>query len=139
MKIEIEKITKGELDGEIVWVCHYNRPDMQKKALRNVPPTKVIVKSNDQLPKNKRVYYSESHFSPLNKKNKPLARIIPPFDNTGFRSRTGTPLCAFDNKEECVAAWNDQLLAHVQVLDVLIADAAECWRVEKEILTNAMS
>ena len=136
MQIDTDKIMEGRCNGEIVWICHYNRPDMQKKALRNVPPTKVIVRSNDELPPNKRVYYSASHFSPLNKKGGPLAKVISPVDNTGYRSRCCNKLYVFDNEEECIGMWNTQLNHYCLELDLLIRNAAEHWETEKAILIN---
>jgi hypothetical protein len=67
MSLDINKMRNGGMDGKIVWICHYNRPDMNKKPLRNIPPTQVIIRSNDELPKGKKIYYSQSHFSVLNK------------------------------------------------------------------------
>ena len=54
MKIETKEVRDGKHTGKEVWVCHYLRPDLDKKALRNVPPTKALIKSNDELPKTKR-------------------------------------------------------------------------------------
>jgi len=138
VRIETKQVRIGQLDGKIVWICHYNRPDMHKKALRNLPPTKVIIRSNDELPKNKTVYYSASHFSPLSKKGLPLAKVISPVDNTGYRSRAGNELHVFDNEEECNDAWNTQLSAHMEDLDSLIENASLYWREEKQILAKAL-
>jgi len=134
MRIDTKKIMGGQLVGDIVWICHYHRPDMQKKALRNVPPTKVIVRDNSELPKNKRVYYSKNHFSPLNKSGDPTAKVISPVDNTGYRSRSGSMLYVFDNEAECIAEWNKQLFNHIEVIDELIAGAAKHWQDEKDKL-----
>ena len=134
MRIDTNKIMDGQRAGDIVWICHYHRPDMEKKALRNVPPTKVIVRDNSVLPKNKTVYYSKSHFSPLSKKGEPTAKVISPVDNTGYRSRCGSMLYVFDNEIECVAEWNKQLLNHIKVVDGLIAGAAKRWQDEKSSL-----
>jgi hypothetical protein len=131
MVINIKEITNGNLDGQIVWICHYNRPDMNKKALRNVPPTKVIVRCNDNLPAGKRIYYSESHFCALNKDDKPTSKVIAPFDNTGYRSYPGNPLFVFDNESDCNAKWQEQLNAHIEVLDELISSAGKHWQDEK--------
>ena len=136
MLINTQEIMNGSRIGEIVWICHYNRPDMNKKALRNVPPTRVIVRSNDELPKNKKVYYSHNHFSPLKKDNTPLAKVISPVDNTGYRSMSGEPLYVFDSEEECYAMWNSQLADHLVVIDSLIENAAKKWQNEKDELTK---
>jgi hypothetical protein len=138
MKIDTQEIMNGSRNGEIVWICHYHRPDMHKKPLRNIPPTKVIVRCNDELPKNKTVYYSKSHFSPLSKTGSPLAKVISPVDNTGFRSRSGTPLFVFDNEGDCHASWNTQMLTYVGKIEKIIASCADEWKEEKRKLINMM-
>jgi hypothetical protein len=136
MQVETKTVQDGQHNGKTVWICHYHRPDLDKKPLRNVPPTKVIVCSNDELPKNKTVYYSQSHFRPINAKGKATAKVISPVDNTGFRSRQGSPLYVFDNEAECIAAWNAQLDEHERRVDVRIATAADYWKEEKTKLVN---
>lgn len=82
--------------GNIVWVCDYRYNDLSlSKPIRHVPPTEVEIWSNDDLPKNKRVYYSSIHFRPIGKKV-----VIAPFDNTGFRSYTGVSLNVFLTEKE---------------------------------------
>ncbi len=136
MEIDISTIQNGTWDGRHVWVCHYNRPDLQKKPLRNLPPTKVLVVSNDDLPDNKTVYYSQSHFRPFNKKGVPKAQIISPVDNTGFRSRQGNPVHVFDNEQDCIDSWNDQIDEHIIQVDIRIENAANYWISEKAKLTG---
>ena len=131
MEIDVRNIQDGNFDDNIVWICHYHRPDLDKKPLRNVPLTRVIVCSNDELPPKKTVYYSKSHFRPLNAKNKPTAKIISPVTNTGFRSRSGIPLHVFTNEAECIASWNKQLAAHESMVDERIATVEDYWKAEK--------
>lgn len=100
-QIDIKKITSGEYDGKTVFICDYRQPDLSKKPARNVAPIEVVVCSNDTLPKNKTVYCSHSHFRPKKKDGTPGSKIIAPFDNTGYRSRTGVALIVFDNMQEC--------------------------------------
>lgn len=138
MEIDIKDIQDGAYDGETVWICHYHRPDLDKKPLRNVPPTKVIVCNNDTLPDNKYVYYSRSHFRPVNAKGNMTAKILSPVDNTGYRSRQGTPLHAFDNEQECIDAWNIQIDDHADRLDERIETAADYWKAEKEKLISLL-
>jgi len=107
MQIEISKIRNGSMNNEIVYICDYRRPDLDKKPIRSVPPTKVMICSNDTT--KKRIYYSESHFVPLKKDGSPSSKVIPLFDNTGYRSYTGEPVKVFDNEAECIAQWNDDL------------------------------
>lgn len=124
-------IRNGAKIGEVVWICHYNRPDLNKKALRNVPPTKVMVMSNDTLPKNKTVYYSITHFAPLNNKDEPTKKVISPVDNTGYRQRAGNELFTFDNEIDCRAEWSRQISEHCKRIDVKIENAAKYWIDEK--------
>lgn len=104
-----KKIMDGGLVGKTVWICHYNRPDLDKKPLRNIPPTKCIVYSNDDLPKNKNVYYSLCHFRPLNSAGNPLSRVISPVDNTGYRTHAGNMLYTFLDEKGCIDEWNSQV------------------------------
>ena len=111
MKIDIKEITSGSRDGEVVWVCdfRFNKYRKATKPLRHVKPTEVIVVCNESLPKNKTVYYSESHFLPLNKQGDPIkSKIIAPFDNTGYRALTGTPLNIFTDEAECKSHYKKQ-------------------------------
>ncbi len=109
-----KEIREGKHNGKTVWICHYHRPYLGDKPLRCVPPTKVLVRSNSELPKNKNIYYSQSHFVVLNKKGLPLKKILSPVDNTGYRSRSGTPLFTFDNERDCEISWNEQIDEHLK-------------------------
>lgn len=99
MKIDIAKVRSGLRDGEVVYVCDYRYNSFSSKPIRHIKPTKVLIRSNNKIKKN--IYYSESHFVKLNKKGEETSTIISLFDNTGFRSNTGTPLAVFDNVREC--------------------------------------
>ncbi|PHA03004.1 hypothetical protein COE51_01285 [Bacillus pseudomycoides] len=94
--------------GDEVFICDYRFNDIDNKAIRHVKPQKVVLFSNDDLPKNKTVYYSEYHFRPLNAKGKALSKIIAPYDNTGYRSYTGVSLNIFLTEEECVEHYKQQ-------------------------------
>jgi len=137
MKIDTDEITKNEDHvGEKVWICHYLQPDIDKKPLRSVPPTRVIIRSNDELPCNKTVYYSAVHFSPLGAKGQALARVISPVDNTGFRSRSGNSLCVYTTEAECVASWNAQLSEVMARLKEKEQSAAKEWREKRFVLRD---
>ena len=104
MKIDIKEITSGSRDGELVWICDYRHNDINKKPIRHIRPTQVMIRSNNEI--NKTIYYSNSHFAKLNKKGEPLkSGVIPVFDNTGYRSFTGVPVDAFDDETECNEAY----------------------------------
>ncbi len=120
MKINCTEVRDGKHDGKIVWICDYRRPDLHKKPLRCVKPTRVLIRANDELPSNKKVYYSNSHFSPLKADGTPYAKVISPVDNTGYRSLCGNMLYVFDNKEECVNMWNTLVGTCIQKIQVHI-------------------
>jgi hypothetical protein len=126
-----EKVRNGDMDDKIVYVCHFNKPDMDKKPLRNVPPTKCVVSSNSKLPTNKKIYYSESHYSPLSAKDVITKKIIAPQDNTGFRSSIGNSLYTFHNYEDCSSLWNMQLSEYIGRIDKRLSSFAETLNEEK--------
>jgi hypothetical protein len=106
MNIKLEDLKAGQK----VYICDYRQEDLNKKPIRNVNPMLVQVVSNDDLPKNKTVYYSELHFRMIKNKGEGVtARIIPPFDNTGYRSYPGVMLNIFDNYEECADLFKVQI------------------------------
>ena len=131
MKIETREVMNGLRDGEQVWICHYLRPDLDKKPLRNVPPTLVQVVNNSSLPKNKRVYYSASHFLPVAKNGSLKSTVISPVDNTGYRSMSGNPLNVFDSEQECIECWNEELSEVMRRLDDMIANSQAAWQHQK--------
>ncbi len=112
MEIDIKDICNGCMDGELVYVCHYHQPDFSKKPLRNLKPTQVLIIDNRWLPKGKKVYYSSSHFRKSNNEGTCTGPVISPVDNTGFRSRSGTPVHACTTKAECVKSWFKQVDIH---------------------------
>lgn len=136
MQIKTEDIRNGGHIGEEVWICHYLRPDLNKKPLRNVPPTRVLIRPSSDLPENKRVYYSKAYFSPIGKNGQPTAKVISPVDNTGHRMYVGNELFVFTTEEECVALWNEQVQECCERIDYEIENAAKTWRLEKEKLIN---
>lgn len=94
--------------GNCVYICDHRFNDINSKAIRHIKPQKVAVISNDDLPKNKRVYYSRYHFRPLNSKGLPTTKIIAPYDNTGYRSFTGVSLNIFLDENECIEYYKKQ-------------------------------
>jgi len=131
MEINFKQVRDGHSDGLILWVCHFNQPYLKNKPIRKVPPTKVMVCSNTELPENKRVYYSNSHFVPLNKNGDKLKRIIALADNTSNRYSSGEPLFIFDNECECRAKWDEQINKHIERVDQYLKDERVQWESEK--------
>ena len=135
MEINVRELrTTGKYIGETIWICDYNRPDLDKKPLRKVPPIKVKVFGNRDLPSNKTVYYSEVHFRPFNKKGENTSKIMSPVDNTGFRSNPGNELHAFDNEEECNQRWNELLEEHIERIERKILTIKQEWEADRDNL-----
>lgn len=108
MKWEQYLIENEKVDGNIVYITDIRLSD-GNAYIRNVPPTKVIITSNSELPKNKNVYYSDYHFRKLGMKGQILKQVIAPFDNTGYRHYTGVSVNIFNTYEEAVEKYNEQL------------------------------
>lgn len=106
METEYENLEN--IIGKRFWICDYRlNSKKDSKPIRNVPPKLVQVFSNDDLPKNKRVYYSPVHFREV-KNDKILSTIIAPYDNTGYRAYTGISLNIFNSEIECINCFNKQ-------------------------------
>ena len=138
MRIETKEVRDGLHNGKYFWICHYNQPDLNKKPLRNIPPTKALVCSNEDLPKNKRVYYSESHFKEIGKNGKPKSRVISPVDNTGYRSYCGNELYVFESESECRAQFSEQVKEVISRVDFEIKTAQTMWINRKIDLENLL-
>lgn len=93
------------VDGKQIWITDYRR-GKSGGYVRHVPPTLVEVTCNSELPKSKRVYYSEYHFRKV-KNGKASKEILAPYDNTGYRSYKGVSVNVFYTYEEAVKCYND--------------------------------
>lgn len=115
MKFDHKELTasKSPHIGKIFWVCDYRQPDLDKKAIRHVQPTAVVLVSADELPKGKRVFSSYTFFKKLNAKGLVVDNsIIPIFDNTG----SAVAVSIFDNEAECrshYASMADSIIASI--------------------------
>jgi hypothetical protein len=138
MKIDLKEMTEGSnLVGKLVWICDYRREDLGKKAIRHVRPQEVLVRSNSELPENKRVHYSNNHFVSLTKKGTPSSTVIPVFDTTGYRSFEGVALNIFDNQQECIEHYNKQADDIIKRLDIKIESAVESLKRDRqEVVDN---
>jgi len=128
--INIDDITSGSMDGMRLWVCDYRRVDVNKKASRSLHPIFVEVVPNSELPKNKSIYYSKSHLRPVSKAGVTLSKVIPIFDNTGFRSYTGVELNAFLDKDECIEFHKNQVESVIELLVTERDGSLEKWNSE---------
>lgn len=105
----IDKIFGTQVEtGDRAWICDFRHDDINNKAIRHIRPQEVVIVDNNDLPPRKVVYYSPIHFRPIGKNGEPKQQIIAPFDNTGFRGRTGNGIHIFDNREECVKEYKRQ-------------------------------
>lgn len=93
-------IESGEVNiGDKVWICDYRFDDPTNKPMRNIAPQQVFIMDNSST--KKRVYYSDFYFAPISAKGTPLATVIAPFDNTGFRGYTGVSVGIFLQEKDC--------------------------------------
>lgn len=114
--IDIKKITNGKMNGIKVWICDLRYTDYSNKAIRNIKPTEVLIRSNDET--KKRIYYSESHFVELNIKGEPLkSKVKAPFDGTGYRSYAGVALKCFETEVECIKHYKKQIKQAIKGLE----------------------
>ena len=93
--------------GKQVWITDYRR-GKSGGYVRHVPPTLVEVVHNSELPKNKRVYYSDVHFRKV-KNGKVSKEIHAPYDNTGYRFYKGVSVNIFYTYEEAAKQYNEQI------------------------------
>lgn len=107
--ISISELTKENSPyiGKEIWIAEAN---FKMERPRIIKPTSVLVVDVDNLPKNKRIYYSCTYLTPVGKNSK----IIPIYDNTGYRSFTGNPLSAFDTKEEATVWFNSKMQEKIE-------------------------
>lgn len=133
-RIKTGEIRGGMYIGRTVWICHYLRPDLHKKPLRNIPPTKAMVKSIKSLPNGKKMYYTQNCFLAYGKSGGLLKRQISPVDNTGFRGNHGNELFVFDNEDECQAEWAKQIKEYIDEKDKWLKALAKEWKTEKNSL-----
>lgn len=134
MKIEMSNLSNFE--GKKVWICHYNRPDILKRPIRNIPPSQVKVVSCSEV--DVKVYYSDYCFKKITK-NGLSNKVIQPYDVTGFRGRTGNPVSVFDNKEECISEWNSQLDYVKKKIEIAKENCQLKWAAEYSALEEMVA
>lgn len=102
---EFETLREANPHLNEVWICDFRYDDFANKPIRHVEPTLVQVIDNSELPPGKTVYYSDFHFRPIGKNGTVTTKIIAPYDNTGFRGRTGTSVIISLTKEENIEQY----------------------------------
>lgn len=136
MRIPTSEVRNGKHNGKTVWICHYLQPDLNKKPLRNLPPTKCVIADNGEI--SKQIYYSESHFKKVGKNGSVTKTVYSPVDNTGYRSRHGNELYVFEEEVECKEEFITQVRdAAVRVQDE-INSSTHYWQSEKRKLVKMM-
>lgn len=113
--IDIKDVVAGKYDGKMIYICDYRFNDVNDKPIRFILPQKVLVVSAEDVDKN--IYYSKSCFLALNKKGEPTNKVIAVFDNTGFRSITGTPCKVFDNMTDCITEFKVMVNDNIKKID----------------------
>lgn len=121
MEVKTEEIIKGLHNGKEVWICDYRFTDFDKKPIRNVKPTKVLIRPISET--NKTIYYSNTFFSEIKKDKVVASSVIKLYDNTGFRSFPGVALNVFTTEKECLEKYRKQGLT--------IENEFEKWREDK--------
>ena len=137
MKLETSKIRNGEMIGSTVWVCSYHQPDIDKKPLRNVAPVYCMVMSADNLKQT--IYYSKAYFAPIGKNGNPTEKVIKAVDNTGYRSYCGNEIDVFDNEEECIESWNEQVSGTAEIMKAHAKAASEIWMKKHDNLLEKLA
>lgn len=140
MKIDITDVVSTEkYVGKKLWICDY-RKTIDKKAARNVKPTEVYIageKDFEEAELSPKIYYSAVGFATLKKNGTPnLKKLISPFDNTGYRSYAGIGVMVFDNENECIDAYNDQVLVVVSLYENEIKTIISSLATEMQEIKN---
>ncbi|QWU14231.1 hypothetical protein SAMN04487895_101521 [Paenibacillus sophorae] len=121
---------------EEVWICDYRFNDIDNKPIRHVKPKKVVVWSNKDLPKNKKVFYSEFHFREIKENGKPSSTVIGPYDNTGYRAYTGVSLNIFYSEEECRKHYKKQCKENLKKFEKAKISRIEYYNKKLEEINN---
>jgi hypothetical protein len=122
-----EEYIKIAQTGDRVWICDYRKESLLQKPIRHVKPTYVEVCDNGTT--DKPVYYSPIHFRPVGQSGAPLKRVIPPYDNTGYRGFKGTALHIFITEEDAIEHYNNRCDSIIEdmreSLEQAVADVEE--------------
>jgi hypothetical protein len=113
-----QKLEDGDIVfGDEVWITDFRHNDINESPIRHIKPTRVVIYDNSSLPKGKTIYYSSFHFREIGKTGKILTKIISPYDNTGYRSRTGDSLHIFLTEDEADKKYAEQCRVVLQQVD----------------------
>lgn len=140
MQLDLNEIVGSyKYVGQKIWICDY-RKEIDKKAIRNVKPTEVYIAGKGDFAEaglEPRIYYSLVGFAKLNKNGEPLLKqLIPPFDTTGYRTYAGIGVLAFDNENECIDAYNNQVLEVVEMYEKRIQSIIQELAIDMQDIKN---
>lgn len=117
-------------EGDMLWICDYRCvKDVINKAARHIPPTRVTILRNTDK---QRIYYSHYHFRVM-KGDKMTAKVIAPFDGTGYRSYAGVALQVFLTEREAIKHYSEQC---VVIRDKATVELARYTSIYKKFLIN---
>lgn len=138
MKFDHREFTKSDSQhlGKIFWICDYRQPDLDKKLIRHVKPTPVVLVSNSELPKNKRIFSSSNFFKKLNAKGVISdSSIIPIFDNTV----SSVPVNIFETEVECREHYASMADAIINAVENRMANILQHLQSYKEeVISNKL-
>ena len=117
MQILNKEIKNGKYNGQIVWICAYNKEVLNKNHYIKIEPIKCIIISNKSIPINKKLHYSKSHFLSVNDKNE-FPKIISIDCDFNFLIYQNDDIYTFDNEKECINKWNELINYHIKELDL---------------------
>lgn len=114
-------IASGDVKiGDKVWICDYRYDNPTNQPIRNVEPQEVFIMSGADT--KKKIYYSDFYFAPISTKGAPLAKVIAPFDNTGFRGYTGISVNIFLEEKDCRKKFAEQCDKATEQLNKALSD-----------------
>ncbi len=122
------------------WIVDYRFDDINNKPIRHVTPTEVAVFNVADTPPPKRVYYADYYFKPLGATGKPLAKVIAPYDNTGYRGYTGISVQVFETEKEAKDFYRSQCQIIIDQIEVAQHEMNRRFAImQKEVIESMLS
>lgn len=114
MKVDTDDIIKGKHDGEQLWICHYQHPNIMTRAARSIEPqlSEVVPYTH---PSNPMKHRKESMF--LSKSGKNAGKLIKVVATNTSADVDDRTLFVFTSKNEAVDKWNESILYAVGDFD----------------------
>lgn len=121
------------------WICDIHLEEVGRYILRNIIPQEVVIDDNANLPAGKIIYYSPVHFHPIGKKGLIKKQIIPPFDKTGRDDYPGVGVLIFDNRAECIKAYNEQCDSILRDISSRNAASEDDFKSQKHLILTELA